>query len=144
MGCTLRHLAAKVAGSKVKVEMGVFLDRRQLGYGIKGGAEAAVHAARLFLGELNPDKAVLKLDFSNAFNSIRRVKMLGAVSEHILELYPFVHSAYSAPSSLFWGEKHYPVCRGDLAGRSLGATPFLPPHPSYVHATGVGVFSVLT
>ena len=58
-----------------------------------------------FLGELNPDKPVLKLDFSNAFNFIRRDKMLGAFSEHVPELYPFVHSAYSAPSPLFWGEK---------------------------------------
>ena len=92
---------------------------RQLGYGVKGGAEAAVHAARLFLGELNPVKAVLKLDFSNAFNTIRRDKMLGAVSEHV-ELYPFVHSAYYAPSSLFWGENTIQSAEGIQQGDPLG------------------------
>ena len=120
VGCTLWRLAAKVAGSKVKAEMGVFLAPRQLGYGIKGGAEAAVHAARLFLGELNPVNAVLKLDFSNAFNTIRRDKMLGAVSEHVSELYPFVHSAYSAPSSLFWGENTIQSAEGVQQGDPLG------------------------
>ena len=70
----------------------VFLAPRQLGYGAKGDAEVAVHTARLFLGKLNPDKAILKLDFSNAFNCIRRNKMLGVVSEHVPELYLFVHS----------------------------------------------------
>ena len=48
MGCTLRHLAAKLAASKVKAKLSVFLAPRQLRYGVKGGAEAVVHAARLF------------------------------------------------------------------------------------------------
>ena len=49
---------------------------RQLGY---GGAEAAVHAARIHLGQLQDDHALVKLDFRNAFNSVHRDKMLEAV-----------------------------------------------------------------
>ena len=100
VGCTLRRLVAKVADAKVAKEMGELLVPRQLGYGVKMGAETAVHAARIYLRDLDPSKAVLKLDFRNAFNSIRRDKMLGAVREHAPELYPFVFSAYSSPSSL--------------------------------------------
>ena len=80
----------------------------------------AVHAARLFLGELNPEKAVLKLDFSNAFNTIRRDKMMGAISEHVPELYPFVHLAYCATSSLFWGENTIQFAEGVQQGDPLG------------------------
>ena len=89
-------------------------------YGVKMGAEAAVHAARLYLRDLDPSKAVLKLDFRNAFNSIRRDKMLGAVREHAPELYPFVFSAYSSPSSLYWGDKTIQSAEGVQQGDPLG------------------------
>ena len=104
VSCTLHRLAAKVAGSLVMKEMGNLLAPRQLGFGVKGGGEAAVHAVRLYLRDINPGKAVLKLDFQNAFNSIYRDRMLDAVLEHAPTLYPFVHSAYSSPSSLFWSD----------------------------------------
>ena len=52
----------------------------QLGYGVRGGAEAAVHAARKFLQNLEDGHALVKLDFTNAFNSIRR-KMLEAIHD---------------------------------------------------------------
>ena len=63
VGCTLRRLVAKVVGRKVMEEMGTLLAPRQLGYGVKGGAEAAVHAARLYLHNLDPSRALVKLDF---------------------------------------------------------------------------------
>ena len=49
MGCTLRRLVAKCAGLLVRDEMGELLAPRQLGYGVKRGSEAAVHAARQFV-----------------------------------------------------------------------------------------------
>ncbi len=42
MGCTLRRLVTKVAGFRVRDEMGALLAPRQLGYGVRGGVEAAV------------------------------------------------------------------------------------------------------
>ena len=104
VGCTLRRLAAKTAGRRIMDAMGELLAPRQLGYGTKLGCEAAVHATRLFLSNLQPGQAILKLDFQNAFNCIRRDKMLQAVSSLAPELAPFVHAAYSEPSTLFWGE----------------------------------------
>ena len=120
VGCTLRRLTAKVAGAKVAEEMGELLAPRQLGYGVKKGVEAAVHATRLYLRTLGPGKAILKLDFRNAFNSIRRDKVLEAVREHVPELLPFVYAAYSSPSSLFWGDRIIRSAEGVQQGDPLG------------------------
>ena len=49
LGCTLRHLAAKVTENKVRDEMSALYAPHQLGLVIKGGAEAVAHTARLCL-----------------------------------------------------------------------------------------------
>ena len=120
MGCTLRRLVAKVDGRKIMEEMGELLAPRQLGYCVGGGSEAAVHAARIYLCDLGPGKAVLKLDFRNAFNTIHRDKMLFAVLEHAPCLHPFLHSAYYLPSSLFWSDKIIQSAEGVQQGDPLG------------------------
>ena len=43
VGCMLRRLVAKIASYSVMVDMAKLLSPRQLGYGIRGGAEASVH-----------------------------------------------------------------------------------------------------
>ena len=72
VGCTLRRLVAKIAGRKVLDEMTNLLAPRQLGYGVRGSAEAAVHAARRFLHGMDQKQAIVKLDFANGFNSVWR------------------------------------------------------------------------
>ena len=62
VGCTLRRLAAKVISNKVKDQMSSLLAPRQLGFGVKGGAEAAVHAARMYVQDLGTSRGLLKLD----------------------------------------------------------------------------------
>ena len=47
VGCTLRRLAAKLVDFRTRDKMEAPLAPSQLGYGVRGGAEAAVHAARL-------------------------------------------------------------------------------------------------
>ena len=79
IGCTLRCLAAKVMGGELREEMRELLAPWQLGYRVRKEAEVAVHAARLYLHNLDSTKALLKLDFSNALNSIRRDKMFMVV-----------------------------------------------------------------
>ena len=59
--------------------MAELLAPRQLGYGVRGCLEAAVHAARRFLNNMGACQAMVKLDFENAFNSVRRERMLEAV-----------------------------------------------------------------
>ena len=101
VGCILRRLAAKVAVNKVLVEMADLLAPDQLGFGVSGSAEAAVRSGRLYLHNLDPHQALLKLEFMNVFNSVRRDKLLAAVQDLAPDLFPFVHSSYSSPSSLF-------------------------------------------
>ena len=52
---------------------------RQLGFGVSRGVQAAVHAAQIFLQDLQSDQVMMKVDFRNAFNSFRRDNMLLAV-----------------------------------------------------------------
>ena len=65
VGCTLRCLVAKVACLKVRDEAAALWSLRQLGFGVKGGMEAAIHAMRLYLSDLD-QKCLFKLDFKNA------------------------------------------------------------------------------
>ena len=103
------------------VEMATLFSPRQLGYGVSQGAEAAVHAARFYLRNIGSNKVhvLLKLDFTNAFNSIRRDKMLEAVQRLAPSIYPFVHSVYSSPS-LFWSDKIIQSSEGVQQGDPLG------------------------
>ncbi len=120
VGCTLHRLVAKVAGNRVMKEMGVLLAPRQLVFGVKGGAEAAVHAVMLYLQDHDSDKAILKLDFRNAFNTIHRDWMLNVVLEHAPTLHPFVYSAYSSPSFRFWMDRTIHSAEGVQQGDPLG------------------------
>ena len=120
IGYTLRRLAAKAIGSQLKSRMGDLLAPRQLGYGTPHGCEVVVHAFRMYLHHLRPDNAILKLDFSNAFNSICRNIMLKAVEDLAPELLRFVHSIYSASSTLFWEDECLLSCEGVQQGDPLG------------------------
>ena len=62
---------AKIASSLVLGDMSALLAPRQLGYGVRSGAESAVHAADWYLCNLHPGHVMLKLNFRNAFNSIQ-------------------------------------------------------------------------
>ena len=88
------------------------------------------------MSELDPTKAVLKLGFRNAFNSIRRDKMLRAVLGLAPGLFHYAHSAYSLSSTVFWADR---VSRRCATRRSMGATFLLAYHSQHVFSTGVGI-----
>ena len=120
---TVRHLAAKVAGRHISEAMGALLAPRLLRNGTSQGAEAAVHAACLYLNNLQPCQVILKLDFWNAFNSILHDNMLCVVGDLAPELVSFVFSAYSEPSSLFSGDISLLSSEGVQLGNTLGPLP---------------------
>jgi len=120
VGLTLRRLASKCANSAVLKRLRPDFAPRQLGLGTPGGCEAAVHTTRRFLESLAPDHVVVKLDFSNAFNSIHRGDMLQAVFDRIPELFAFASSAYSVPSILFYGPFRLFSQEGTQQGDPLG------------------------
>ena len=70
IGLTLRRLASKIVNRWATDRLSSKLAPRQLGVGVRGGAEAIVHAARAFVESSSPFHALVKLDFRNAFNSI--------------------------------------------------------------------------
>ena len=105
-------MVAKYANSLVKEEMGELLLPRQLRCGVKRGVKAAVHEAWPFIHGLNDDQVFVKLDFRNAFNSGRRDKMLLAAEEMVTKRLPLVHSSYTSPTLLYWGEKSVVSAKG--------------------------------
>jgi len=79
-----------------------------------------VHSARRYLDSLPPGHIVVKLDFSNAFNSLNRSDMLYAVADRMLEIYAFCHSAHSQSSTLFYGPFRVSSMVGPQQGDPVG------------------------
>ena len=122
IGSTLRRLVAKVGCRSVVGQMKDYLSPLQLGFGTKLGAEAAIHSARKYLREIPANSVLVKLDFKNAFNSIRRDVALRACLVHIPELYPLVYSCYSSCTHLFYAWRAYsPISGRCVAGRPFGS-----------------------
>ena len=91
-----------------------------LGVGTPSGAEIVVHFARRYLSSLSDGHVMVKLDFNNALNSIRRDKMLESVWELAPQIYPLVFSSYWHPSSLFFGSSCIKSEEGVQQGDPLG------------------------
>ena len=83
-----------------------------------------MHATRLYLDNMPDDHLFLKLDFSNAFNSLRRNRMLESVRQRAPEMYRFVFFAYEEPSYLFCGDAVLPSQEGVTARGPSGASFF--------------------
>ena len=124
VGCTLRRLVAKVASRSAMERMGQYLAPLQLGYGTPLGAEAAVHASRSYHHLLPFDHVLLKLDFRNAFNTVRRDKILVAARDMVPEIFPLIFPCYSAPSTLFFRDTSLLSAEGVQQGDPLGQLMF--------------------
>jgi hypothetical protein len=104
VGFTLRRLVAKTAARRAHSSSSSILLPPQAGVGVKGGCEGLIHATRRYVETMGSDRAFVKLDFSNAFNSLRRDALLDAVSRHHPDLLDFALSSYGAASELWVGE----------------------------------------
>ena len=67
---------------------------------------------------------MLKLDFKNAFNSLRRDKMLQSVIKFAPAFFCFVQSAYEKPSCLFCGDHILQSAEGEQQGDPMGSLLF--------------------
>ena len=129
MGFTLRRIAGKMLMYKVTGKCETLFRPHQMGVGTPKGAEAAVHAIREYVTHPSScDKVLLKIDFKNAFNQVRRDVILNQVKQHTPEIYQYVYQSYSQISSLFFGNHSENGCvidskEGVQQGDPLG--PFL-------------------
>ena len=120
IGFSLRRLVSKCANGSAVARMVSLLSPRQLGVGIAGGCEAAIHAARRYLESMPEDHIMVKLDFSNAFNCLHRQDMLLAVQQYLPDIYAFCYSAYSQHTFLYYGQFTIMSQEGPQQGDPLG------------------------
>ena len=107
VGSAYRRLTAKTAAKHATALLAQVFKPKQLGVGVKGGCEAAIHAAREFIqsSTSNPSFQILiKVDVSNAFNSIHRTSFLNQILQNCPAIYPLMRQAYGFSSPLFYGE----------------------------------------
>ena len=99
----LRRLVSKCAATVTTKRHAESFLPHQLGCGTKGGAEAAAHAVRAFLKDASNGTLLLKVDFKNAFNSIRRDVIAEKLADKMPELTPFFILCFGNASFLFFG-----------------------------------------
>lgn len=97
----------------------------QNGFGVRGGAEAIVHAVRAFCKakHLNPT-AIVKFDFRNAFNEILRRFLLNEIKRTEPSLFPMLQQAYHSASFLFFGDSIISSKRGTQQGDPCASAAF--------------------
>ena len=102
----------------------LFVEGNQAGVGVKGGAEAVVHAARYCL-QSNPGHLVLKFDFVNAFNAVSRNVVRHEVAQKCPKILPWLDFCYGEAAILRCEDISLPFQSrvGVQQGDSLG--PFL-------------------
>ena len=100
--------------------MAAVLSPLQLGIGVPGGAEAAIHAVRRYVTTMPDSHVVVKLDFANAFNTLRRDCLLEAAALEVPELYRFIHAAYTIEPILQYGSDSIRSQEGPQQGDPLG------------------------
>ena len=105
IGETIRRIPAKCIAKQLALSHRDTFCPLNLGFGVSGGAEAAVHAARLYLNSAGQDEVFVKLDFANAFNTVRRDVAAELIAEDIPELLPFYSLCYENPSFLSIGDE---------------------------------------
>ena len=102
----LRRLAGEALCEQIKARARKKLWPLQVGCCSPLGAETAVHTVRQWCtrNKTVEDKVLLKLDFSNAFNTLNREAVLQQVREHFLELERWVRWTYCEHSTLLFGK----------------------------------------
>ncbi|XP_063537560.1 uncharacterized protein LOC134746918 [Cydia strobilella] len=123
VGSTFRRLTSKISVRHVLSKLQKQFEPVQLGFGTKGGCEAAVHALRTCL--INDQcEVLLKIDVKNAFNSLNRDALLAEVNNHAPELYNYLLNCYANPSKLLYKNHEISSEVGCQQGDPLGPAIF--------------------
>ena len=127
VGSVYRRLPCRIAARHAADLLGPEFRPVQLGVGTRLGCEAAVHAAREYISSVTDvpsPNVILKLDVRNAFNTVRRDKMLNNIKKRCPEVYRLAHQSYSAPTPLHIGEDVISSSCGVQQGDPLGPVGF--------------------
>ena len=120
VGETLRRLVSKVPVHSPLPEL--LLPFGQVGVGIPGGLEAAVHSLRTILSMHGSDSSLccLKLDMTNAFNECSRTSFLSYFHSDLPELFAWVQWCYCCAGELHFGPHCISSTTGVQQGDPLG------------------------
>ena len=131
MGSVWHRLTSKILVHRITPSLSAYLSPHQVGVGVRNGAEAGAHAARIYFNANHSSpKAFLKLDFRNAFNEIRGDSILTQVKTQLPTLFPYVPQSYLLPSNLYFGSCYISSECGVHQGDPLGPALFaLTVHP---------------
>ena len=120
----MTKISSKCANTYAIAELADYFSPIKMGIGVPGGCEATVHATRRFAEHMPDDQVMVKLDFTTAFNNLRRDAMLAAVSPRAPAIYKCCRLAYNQLSILKFFE-HRIVCKkGPHQGDPLGGLLF--------------------
>lgn len=126
IGFTIRRLSGKIIMNKLQGTCKTIFQPHQLGVG-KGRlekGEIGIHAIRQYVNsEFLKKEVILKVDFTNSFNCLRRDEVLRKVKEHSPTIYPYVWQSYSQETNLYFGDFVVKSKEGVQQGDPLG--PFL-------------------
>src|SRR5271168_2016065 len=104
IGELLYRVAAAHAARIVRTNAIELLAPHQYGVGVKNGCELIVHTISHSLTNIdnNSPLACMSVDFSNAFNTINRSRLLTQLysTDSLSSIFRLVHFAYSTPSPL--------------------------------------------
>ena len=122
IGEVMRRIVGKCLCATIKEEAQEFFEPLQVGVACKLGVDAAVHTCRKWanLHKHSQNKVMLKIDFSNAFNTISRESVLSKVRTTFPELARWVTWCYAKPSNLLFGGHTLSSTTGVQQGDPLG------------------------
>ena len=123
IGELLRRLTGKCLSAQVRAAAREHFFPAQVGVAVPAGAEAAVHMARAWFERCSGSsakRALLKIDFENAFNTIDRQAVLSSAATSFPTLARWVHWCYGQPSDLHFGKSVLRSSSGVQQGDPLG------------------------
>ncbi|XP_065313967.1 uncharacterized protein LOC135923246 [Gordionus sp. m RMFG-2023] len=124
IGSTYHRLVAKLIASRIKHDAAHILSPYQLGVGIPGGCEAAVHLTRIHLENNPKNESLVKIDFSNAYNTLSRNTFLHSTCFHFPAYTKFLFSCYQSPTILQFNKEKILSVEGIQQGDPLGSILF--------------------
>ena len=123
VGEVLRRLVSRLACTSARSRLPeIFLPYGQVGVGIRGGLEAAVHTLRSFVATHGADQNLccLKLDMRNAFNECSRSSLLHRTRKELPELFAWIQWCYATAGELRFGSHQVLSTTGVQQGDPLG------------------------